>query len=164
MPALSDSDIKAILPSQSALCARLRYDPQSGFLFWRDSGKRAGTKTKSGRVYVGFDRKMLLAHRVIWKMLTGEEPPMVDHKNCDPSDNRWTNLRAATHAQNNSNQRARHSGLKGAYFHRASGLWAARVTSGGRLVHCSYHATEQAAHDRYAEVAKSFFGEFARAA
>jgi hypothetical protein len=47
------------------------------------------------------------AHRVIWKLVTGRDPgDTVDHINRDPSDNRWKNLRSATHGQNRANSLA----------------------------------------------------------
>ena len=49
--------------------------------------------------------KHYYAHRVIWKMVTGDEPEHIDHINGRPDDNRLTNLRAATHSLNMRNRK-----------------------------------------------------------
>lgn len=107
------------LPDQETLLRLLRYDRESGKLFWlrrtpdlfnedprfgRDgrcnmwngkfAGKEAFTIPHSDGYLVGalFEQKGLRAHRVIWKIMTGEEPEEVGHHNRDRSDNRFANL------------------------------------------------------------------------
>jgi hypothetical protein len=46
----------------------------------------------------------VLEHRLIWLLVHGEAPPpIIDHRNRIPFDNRPKNLRAATHALNLAN-------------------------------------------------------------
>lgn len=110
-----------------------------------------------------FKNKTFLAHRVIWMLKTGEWPTLtVDHINLDRADNRWLNLRLATHAQNCANQtvrRTNRSGLKGAYWHKAANAWVACF----RGKYLGLYATKEAAHAAYVAAAEPYFGNFARA-
>lgn len=69
------------LPSREALLALLRYDERTGKLFWRHRPTVRALDSNSN----GYRRGRLwgeyyYAHRVIWKMLHGTEPPEVDHR------------------------------------------------------------------------------------
>lgn len=110
----------------------LSYDPETGIFTWkvrhdkakqintRLAGKMAGTINDGGYVVIGINRINYAAHRLAWLLMTGEWPgPIVDHKNGNTSDNRWDNLREATSAQSNFNQKTyASSGLKGAFYHK----------------------------------------------
>ncbi len=62
------------------------------------------------RRQVTLDTQAYVSARIIWKMETDEEPPEVDHWNNDSLDDRWDNLRAATHTQNCQNRRRKRTG------------------------------------------------------
>jgi HNH endonuclease len=89
----------------------LYYDPQTGLFTWRISGKinRAGdiaghTNHANRYVRIGIGGQQYRAHTLAWFYMTGKWPkPEVDHKNTDPRDNRWKNLRLATRGQNAAN-------------------------------------------------------------
>jgi hypothetical protein len=99
------------LPSSEELNALLIYDPETGRLTWRlrpatskvnknfnarFAGKEAGTIESWGYRQLRIYGKLQMAHRVIWKMVTGNEPPdHLDHRNGEPSNNRWINFRSA---------------------------------------------------------------------
>lgn len=126
-PRLSQEDIKAILD----------YDPGTGVFRWKI---QQSNSIKSGDVAGYIDdgyRKISIfgaeykAHRVAWVWMTGEWPvDQVDHRNRDRSDNRWSNLRQATTAENKQNQKIyknNTSGLTGVTFDKKSKKWLARI-------------------------------------
>ena len=131
------------LPDQAELQDLLSYDPESGLLTWRkrewvDSrgrsrafkfgGKVAGSVRSDGKAVVGIHGALHLAHRVIWKMVHGEEPDCVDHINGDCSDNRLENLRNVSQAENNRNVARRSdntSGVGGVSYQADRRAWRA---------------------------------------
>lgn len=162
------------LPSQARLRDLFNYDPSTGIVTWRIStssrvkvGSVAGTPS-GNRLIVSCDRASYKLHRVIWKWMTGHEPPaQIDHEDVNGHNNIWTNLRAATNSLNSANRRAQSnssSGMKGAYFHPSSGLWQSRIQKDGIDYPLGYFKTKELAHAAYAKKAVELFGEFARAA
>ena len=91
--------------------------------------------------------------------------PMIDHRDGNPANNRWSNLRLATHSQNNANRRRpRHntSGFKGVSFDRRVGKWKATICKEGHTMCLGWFDTPQAAHKAYVKAARMLFGELAR--
>lgn len=132
---------KIPLPDRSYLLYRLRYDPASGVLYWnkmpRSHFKDPDYKHKqwnarhAGKVAMGgtnnpdryrrgtLDGVNYQAHRVIWKMMTGDEPNIIDHKDGNRSNNRWSNLRDGSSQDNNRNQKLSpksKTGFKGVFY------------------------------------------------
>ena len=96
-------------------------------------------------------------------LLTGW--PLVDHINGDGLDNRRANLRRATHAQNQANQRrslANRSGFKGVSFYQRHGQWQSVIQIGGRKRHLGYFPTPRDAARAYDAAAIEAWGEYAR--
>ena len=96
-------------------------------------------------------------HRVILNAPPGRE---VDHINRNGLDNRRSNLRLATHAQNEANKPPRGE-YKGAYWCKKSGRWRASIRVDGRLRHMGRFATREEAARVYDDAALEAFGEFA---
>lgn len=132
----------------------------------RYADKRAGARDKDGYRIVTIDGRHYRAARIIWQMMTGEPPPNeIDHKNTDPDDDRWDNLRLATSGQNKGNKKRRLDsawGLKGAK-RVPSGRYQARIGCGSSRRHLGTFDTEEEAHAAYAVAAQERYGEFARA-
>lgn len=154
-------------PSCAEIATLLAYDRTTGQLRWRvDRGSRkfcgkiAGTREKSGRVRVIVKGKKYLATHLIWAIVKGRWPKrFIDHRDCDQSNNRFSNLREATRAQNNANCRRRNrTGYKGVYKNRKGRLFTAQI---GRERLGSF-LTAAAAGRAYARAARSKYGEFAR--
>jgi hypothetical protein len=163
------------LPPAALLREMFSYDEESGVLHWRNGRghkmrpmSRAGWVHKQGAcMYVEFSGRKYKVHRVIWKIVTGSDPVSeIDHINGVGTDNRWCNLRAATHLQNMRNARRRidnESGFKGVGFHRQMNKWRARLQVDGVEKSLGLFDTAEEAHRAYLRAAKSAFGEFMRA-
>lgn len=170
------------LPSLKYLNEAFEYDPKTGHLYWKErprshfpttagwrrtNSEFAGTyaaksiKTKrctgkEGHIRVTTGKGNFYSHRIIWKMMTGEDPGSmeVDHKNTNGMDNRWKNLRLATSEQNAQNSSLRWtntSGVKGVY--PAMRKWRAVITIQGKRRHLGYfdnieEAAQVIAHTR----------------
>lgn len=173
------------LPSPEVLRQLLRYEPETGNLFWqarpvesfatqmqaktwntRFAGRKAFTARAVGYPHGRINGKAHLAHRVIWAMQTGSWPQhQVDHINGDRSDNRWVNLREATEAQNQWNKGVRKdcaSGYKG--VRRVRGKWQARLRTNGHTIQIGGFETAEDAFAAYCEESARQRGEFSRTA
>lgn len=138
------------LPSRAYLKRCLIYDEETGQLRWRERpawmfgslqawkswnvrfcGKLAFTSQDNGGYFVGgINGKNYRSHRVIWKLLYGTDPGLIDHINGDPSDNRRCNLRSCTSSTNLRNAKQRRvcrSGVTGVYFQKQSRRWVAQM-------------------------------------
>lgn len=175
---------KKPIPDRAALWALLDYDHLSGEFRWRlrpvrggkertdnswnsrYAGKIAGCLCPDGYIRIKVEDRLLGAHRIAFKMMTGRDPfPECDHRNTCRSDNRWKNLREATGTQNSANQRLSSqntSGLKGASWHKGEQRWRASISIKNCTKHIGYFDTAEEAHGAYRRAAKEIFGEFAR--
>lgn len=131
----------------------------------RFAGKEAFTSVdgggyRSGRIF----NKTYRAHRVIWAIQTGAWPENeVDHINGNRADNRWSNLRAATHSQNLKNQKVRiGSPTVVAGISKKRGKWRARITHNGVQIHIGTYLRIEEAISARREIAAKLHGDFAR--
>lgn len=101
--------------------------------------------------------------RYMHKMITGW--PETDHENSNGLDNRRSNLRRVTRAQNCANSRKRPgvtSRFKGVSWHSAAAKWEACIYAHGRKKHLGVFVNEEDAAKAYDREAKTLRGEFAR--
>lgn len=136
------------LPSQEVLRQLLRYDPETGKLFWLPRNVewfRDGAKTKAHSCHAWNARlagkeamttpdtcghlmgRVLgvryMAHRIIWALEHGDAGDFqIDHINGDCRDNRLFNLRLVTHSENAKNCKRR--------VDNTSGVTGVRVRNG----------------------------------
>lgn len=144
------------LPTLERLHSILIYDEETGKLFWKKrvledfhdgyhsasgsmnswNAKNAGQEAFTAKTAYGYrigaiDKKLYLAHRVIWKMAYGTEPETLDHISGDPEFNRLDNLREVTHQENAQNMRLNtrsSTGVSGVGWHKQAGKWRAYIT------------------------------------
>lgn len=169
------------LPDHAYLLQCFRYDPATGVLSWLNrplehfrsprgyntwntkwSGKEAGYIAPTGYRKLSLDAHPYLAHRLIYKLVTGIDPPRLDHRNQNTIDNRWNNLRPASQQQNSHNRATRRdsvTGIKGVHQSPA-GHYVALIWVNERKVWLGTFPTAEAAHAAYCEAAKAHFGEF----
>lgn len=133
---INGMDIK-LLPTQPRLLEVFSYNPDTGVL--SRGGRVAGSLHKArGYRYVRLDGAVYLAHRIIWKMVTGEEPTFIDHIDLDGCNNRWVNIRSCDRAGNQRNHGIRSdnsSGHKGIHWDAKRSRWIVQVQSLDKRFH-----------------------------
>lgn len=106
-------------------------------------------------------QKLIFMHREILKLPKGTE---TDHKDHDGLNNRRSNIRPATRAQNQHNQNPQKRGtskFKGVHWCRNERKWRAQIQVEGHRIYCGYYTSEIEAARAYDRAALNFFGEFA---
>jgi hypothetical protein len=85
------------------------------------------------------------------------DPREVDHRDGDPLNNRRSNLRVVTSAQNAQNLAAtlRSSRYRGVDWHKPRKRWRARATVGGVVHHLGHFSSEEQAAEAGADVSRA---------
>jgi hypothetical protein len=96
---------------------------KDGQLFRRD--KPATAVSSQGYIRFKWRGTRYLAHRVVWAMHHGDTDQIIDHINCDKTDNRIENLRLSNHRANAINT-GRNEGV---VWDTAQSRWLARINS-----------------------------------
>jgi hypothetical protein len=106
--------------------------------------------------------RVVSMHREI---MNANDRRFVDHRNCDSLDNRKSNLRFATQAENMRNRRKiknTSSRFIGAYFEKQRKSWLVQIRRNGKKIFIGRFKNEIDAAKAYDEAAKKYHGEFAR--
>lgn len=168
------------LPSPEALRQLLRYEPETGKLFWRERGpewfksdarmrswntRYAGAEALAHVGRNGYKGGAILwhqvyAHRVVWAIIAGAWPSdQIDHVNHDKTDNRFGNLREVSNRANGWNQsmgRNNTSGVTGVAFDVRYNKFRARIYANGKEIWLGYHddiaSAENARRDAEAQL------------
>lgn len=140
----------------------LAYDPETGSFTRIQRGrglsfkKPPGNKRSDGYIAIAVLGQLHRAHRLAWLIMTGAWPDgELDHKDGNPSNNRWANLRDVNHQGNMQNRRKaskanKSCGLLGVTKVNGKEEWAARINAPwGKPMHLGYFYTPEAAHEAY---------------
>lgn len=106
-------------------------------------------------------RKVIYMHRLLLNNPAG----IVDHTNGDKLDNRRSNLRTCTNAQNSRNQKIRSnntSGFKGVSKNGGRDKWEAYIRTNYKRKFLGYYDTPEEASKAYKNAALELHKEFAR--
>lgn len=152
----------------------LSYDPEAGVFTWKEgrpnqvsAGDTAGYTRRDGYMILVVDRKCYLAHRVAWLLAHGKWPAaMIDHIDGNPANNRLSNLREATCAQNMMNMALspkNTSGVKGVSWDTKYKKYQAYITVAHRKKSLGYFVEKRDAMNARREAEAHYFGEYARA-
>jgi HNH endonuclease len=100
----------------------LHYDPETDRWTWLKAsprhqyliGQEAGSLNDKGYHVIKIDGKRYYSSRLAWLYMTGEWPTeTIDHKDRDPSNGRWDNLRPANLSEQKCNQNIRTDNTSG---------------------------------------------------
>lgn len=157
--------------TQEKLKLWMHYDPETGAFTRLRAGKRSdrvgespGCLQHQGYLLISVDSERYKAHRLAWLYMTGHWPLNIDHRNGLKADNRFSNLREATKAQNEMNKPLRASnasGKTGVYWSRAAQKWQAYIVSEGKFRYLGIYADKASAVAARTEAEIALFGEFA---
>lgn len=128
------------LPPLEELQKAFDYEPATGLFRYKVvskfsskkvgdiAGGRISRNNKIKYIALQFQRKHYLAHRIAWLFATGEDPGpwLIDHVNGNGLDNRISNLRLCSKAENAHNSKrssTNTSGYKGVFLCKNGGGW-----------------------------------------
>ena len=174
------------LPSMGYINEAIKYDSETGELIWKErplhhfknmhgkntfnskfANKPCASKHLSGYLCLLLNGKKYLAHRVIWKLIAGEDPGKnIDHMDACKSNNRWSNLRLANKSENARNVgigNRNSTGYKGVSFDSRRNKFFASICHYGKTMGLGRFATAELAHEAYKNASCELHGEFGRA-
>lgn len=150
-----------------------RYDPDTG-IFTRlisgggqKAGSFAGVINDRGYLRIWIAGKSYKAHRLAFLYVTGKMPRQhstVDHINRCRADNRWSNLRLASHGENLANsgpQQRNTTGFKGVSRSGNGKRFVAQITVRGEVRYLGTFDAAAEAGAAYEAAANDAYGEFA---
>lgn len=162
------------LPPIEVLRELFSYSPETGILIRKSIQRPAGheRRDKHGKptcVSVKIGRCGFPLHRIAWALMTGDGPNpslVIDHRDLNPHNNRWNNLRICTHPQNKQNGDKYRTAMFGPLLPkgvvRIPSGFRAIIRKDGRLVHLGVFQQIEDAATAFRKEALVLHGEFAR--
>jgi hypothetical protein len=107
-------------------------------------------------------RKTILLHRFITNAPADKQ---IDHVNGNTLDNRKSNLRLCTVAENTRNcKKKKKTGYKGVFFRKDRGKFTAQIRENYHIHFLGYFNAPEEAYEAYCEASKKYHKEFGRIA
>ena len=168
------------MPDLNYLKSILDYDPDTGVFRWKVSLNRrikidsiagclcVNPKNPDEKYYrIKINGKLYGTHRLAYYYVTGIDPDKleIDHKNGNTLDNRFDNLRIATHGNNQKNckkYKTNISGFKGVCWSKQYKKWNARIQVNNKQINLGCYNNKIYAALVYARAAKKYFKEWRR--
>ena len=118
------------------------------------AGDRAGSPDPNRRYWrLRVFGKMYKAHKLVWLLNTKEWPTKsIDHKDGDPENNVFSNLRLCTHLENSQNRKKpsnNSSGYLGVHWSKDRGKWVAQISHKGKRIYLGGYETPEEAYNAY---------------
>lgn len=153
-------------PTYEYISGLLSYNSEAGEFLSLRTGKRKASYRRSGYVLIDLCNVAFSAHRLAW-LLTHREWPSgnLDHINGDKADNRISNLRIASVAQNAQNRPVRTRYLSKCIYLENSKKkrikkFLVRVQANGKRHHIGRFRTEEEAKVAAVSAIKRLHGKF----
>lgn len=132
--------------------------------------QKAGVETtgkleRHGYCRILVDGEHYLFHRIVWRLVYGDEPEFIDHINSDRSDNRIENLRRVNKNSNCQHQlrpRNNTSGFIGVYRYSRSNSWVAKICVNSKSKTIGYYKDIKDAVLAYNDKCNELHGEFGK--
>lgn len=159
--------------TQAELKELLNYDQDSGLFTWArpvkngsiPAGTKAGAINSNGYLRIEIKNRIYMAHRLAWLYVTGSWPDgIIDHIDTCKNNNRFSNLRLATPAENGWNCKApstNSTGVKGVRWHKTNKRWCAALKVNGKDVHVGTFRSLEQAIFAITAARTAYHGEFA---
>lgn len=150
--------------------SQIKYDPNTGDVWWREKRSKRNMEKPVGYfgglsrnyLYIKINYKSYSLHRIIWLYVTGKWPEIdIDHKDRNPKNNKWCNLRLATKSQNEANKSSKNK-FKGVTYYKKIKKWVARIGYQEAIKNIGTFDCPAAAHFAYQVESDKIYGEYAR--
>lgn len=152
---------KEVVLTQARVKELLNYDQTSGYFTWlprtnkafRHAGLIAGCKDNNGYICIKIDGYMYLAHRLVFLYMEGYWPVgHVDHRDHNPENNKWSNLRKGDRSFNMENKISaskckKHSKYLGVHWNGSK--FTAKITIKGVRYYLGVFDNEISAYEAY---------------
>ena len=116
-------------------------------------------------LYLNGKRKSIFVHRLVGNAFIDKinEKTLIDHKDCNKTNNRLDNLRWCNNSENMRNSKIssrNNSGVRGVSFDKEKQKWKAVITVNGKIMHIGYFEDLEVAKIARQDKSKEIFGEF----
>jgi len=124
-------------------------------------GTPAGHQTTRGYINIRVDGRMYKAHRLIFLFHHGYLPDLIDHVDCDRTNNHIENLRACNKSQNGMNRAGSYGKAASRNVYKRGGKFQVHMKRGGKPHYVGTFNSLDEANAAAAAARVKLFGAFA---